>query len=131
MLRPGNAAEVTALPTLLTGVPLHQTAELLGDKAYDRAAVRRGLAARGISATIPGKANRRAPIWFDAWSYQGRHLVENAFADLKQFRGVACRYAKLAENYAGFVNLASWFIGTKQGQRPEPVYQRAETIRKV
>ena len=108
-----------------------QTAELLGDKAYDSAAVRRGLAALGISATIPGKSNRRVPIWFDAWSYQGRHLVENAFADLKQFRGVTCRYAKLAENYAGFVNLASWFIGTKQRQRPESVYQRAETIRKV
>ena len=119
------------LPALLADAPLTGTRELLGDKAYDSTAVRRGLAALGISATIPGKSNRRVPIWFDAWSYQGRHLVENAFADLKQFRGVACRYAKLAENYAGFVNLASWFIGTKQRQRPESVYQRAETIRKV
>jgi len=34
------------------------------------------------------------------WSlYRHRHLVENAFARLKHFRGLATRYDKLKRNY--------------------------------
>ena len=124
-LRPGNVAEAKELPALLAGVPLKETRELLGDKAYDSNAVRDLLASRDIIATIPSRANRKEPIWFDAESYQGRHLVENAFSDLKQFRGIACRYAKLADSYAGMVNLVSWFLGTKRQQRQAAAHQKA------
>ena len=44
-------------------------------------------------------------------------MVENAFADYKQFRGLATRYCKLACTFAGLVNLVGWYIGTKQHQR--------------
>ena len=125
LLRPGNVAEGKELPPLLAGVPLKETRELLGDKAYDSNAVRALQASRDIAATIPSKANRKEPIWFDEGSYQGRHLVENAFSDLKQFRGIACRYAKLADSYAGMVNLVSWFLGTKRRQRQAAAYQKA------
>lgn len=125
LLRPGNVAEVKELPTLLDGVPLNETRELLGDKAYDSNAVRDLLASRDIAATIPSKANRKEPIWFDEGSYQGRHLVENTFSALKQFRGIACRYAKLADSYAGMVNLVSWFLGTKRRQRQATAHQKA------
>ena len=102
LLRPGNVAEGKELPTLLAGVPLNDTRELLGDKAYDSNAVRALLASLDIAATIPSKANRKEPIWFDQGSYQGRHLVENAFRARKQFRGIACRYAKLADGTVTF-----------------------------
>lgn len=125
LIRPGNVAEAQELPALLDGVPLHETRELLGDKAYDSNGVRAGLAARDIAATIPSKANRKEPIPFDEWSYQGRHLVENAFSDLKQFRGLACRYAKRADSYAGMVSLAAWFLRTKRQQRPKSKYHQA------
>lgn len=125
LLKPGNVAEVKELPTLLAGIPSQEITELLGDKAYDSNAVRDLLASLDIIATIPSRANRKEPIRFDAGSYQGRHLVENAFSDLKQFRGIACRYAKLADSYAGMVNLVSWFLGTKRRQRPAAAHQKA------
>ena len=125
MIRPGNVAEAKELPTLLDGVPLPETRELLGDKAYDSNAIRGWLADRDIAATIPSKANRKEPIRFDQWSYQGRHLVENAFSDLKQFRGLACRYAKRADSYAGMVSLVAWFLRTKRRQRPASAYHQA------
>ena len=122
-IRPGNAAENLELPTLLDGI---ETGEVIADKAYDTNAIRLSLASSGIIATIPSKANRREPIWYDSDSYQTRHLVENFFVDLKQFRGVATRYCKLGESYVAFINLAGWFLETKTGRRTEklPVYKR-------
>ena len=64
--------------------------------------------------------------WYDPLSYRTRHLVENFFADLKQFRGIATRYCKLGESFAAFINLAGWFLETKTGRRTEkpPVYKK-------
>ena len=53
---------------------------------------------------------------------QRRHRVENAFSDLKQFRGIACRYAELATSYAGMVSLVAWFLRTKPNQRQAAEY---------
>ena len=124
LIRPGNVAKAKELPTLLAGVPLPETRELLGDKAYDSNGVRAGLAARDIAATIPSKANRKEPIPFDQWSCPGQPRLENAFGDLKQFRGLACRYAKRVDRYAGRVRLAAWFLRTKRRQRPASQYHQ-------
>ena len=90
-LRPGNAAAGKERPALLADVPLTATRELLGDQAYDRAGVRRGLASLNITATIPGRSHRKEPVGFAEGSYRRRHRVENAFSDLKQFWGIAGR----------------------------------------
>ena len=110
-LRPGNAAESSELHTLLDGV---QTDELIADKAYDTDAIRLALDTEGIIATIPPKSNRIIQYWFDPESYATRHLVENFFADLKQFRGIATRYCKLVESYEGFINLAAWVMESRE-----------------
>ncbi len=113
-IRPGNAAENAELSTLLDGVT---TSEVIADKAYDSNAIRWTLAAKGIIATIPPKANRKEALPFDRESYRTRHLVENLFADLKQFRGIATRYCKLGDRYRAFINLAGWFLDTKAVRR--------------
>ena len=46
----------------------------------------------------------------DWYFYKIRDLVENAFARLKQFRGIATRYDKLKRNYESSVALACIFI---------------------
>ena len=103
-IRPGNAAEGHELTTLLDGV---LTGELIADKAYDSHPIRLALASGGIIATIPQRVNRRVQYWYDSIRYRTRHLVENYFCDLKQFRAVATRYNKLADSYCATVNLAS------------------------
>jgi len=42
--------------------------------------------------------------------YKIRHLVENTFAHLKTFRGIATRYDQLKRNYQSVVALACIFI---------------------
>ena len=86
------------------------------------------LAAQGIVATIPPGVNRKIQPWYDPLRYRTRHLVENYFADLKQFRGVATRYCKLGDSFAAFVHLASWVIETRCTRRTakEPVYRASD-----
>ncbi len=42
-------------------------------------------------------------------------MVENWFADLKQFRGLTTRYCKLVERFRAFVCLAGWYLATRGG----------------
>ena len=122
-IRPGQVAENKEVPGLLAHL---DTGELIGDKAYDSNGIREWLEDAGIVATIPPKRNRKVQYWYDPLSYRTRHLVENFFADLKQFRGIATRYCKLGESYRAFINLAGWFLETKAGRRTakRPVYKK-------
>ena len=112
---PGNVGEATTLPNLIADI---DTEELIAAKAFDSDHIRLMLASQGIMATIPSRINRKMPVWYDPTRYRTRHLIENFFSDIKQFRGVATRYCKLAESYAAFVKMATWFVETRSTRRP-------------
>lgn len=80
---------------------------LLGDKGYDADRLRRSLREAGTTPVIPGRRNRQRAIRCDQKRYRDRHLVENAFCRLKDFRRVATRYDKLAANFLSSVALAT------------------------
>ena len=61
----------------------------------------------GAGPAIPGRRNRKRAIRYDQQRYRGRHLIENAFCRLKDFRRVATRYDKLAANFLSGVALAT------------------------
>jgi putative transposase len=84
---------------------------LLGDKAYDSAALRRWLSKRGTRPVIPNRSNRKRPFGFSKKWYRQRHRVENAFCRLKDFRRIATRYDRLARNFLASVYLAATIIG--------------------
>ena len=84
---------------------------LLADKGYDAAELRRFLTERGTEAVIPNKRNRtRERFAFDAVAYRQRNLVERMFAVLKDFRRIATRYDKLAQNFAAAIQLCAAVI---------------------
>ena len=76
---------------------------LLGDKAYDTNEIIEYCRENGIEVVIPPKKNRIEQREYDEYIYRLRHLVENAFLKLKRWRGVATRYAKTTEAFAGAV----------------------------
>lgn len=81
---------------------------LIADKAFDADdRVLAPLDAAGKTAVIPPRANRRLPRDFDHDLYKARHLIENFFAKLKQFRAIATRYDKTARNFLAAVHLAA------------------------
>lgn len=124
-LKPGNAYEGGELMPLLEGTPT--PGKLLADKAYDSNKIRDRLEADGVEAVIPPqrKPNRKPlKVECDMEAYKARHLVENAFADLKQFRGIATRYCKLAETFSELLSLVFWHLNTKEGRRGASPHSR-------
>jgi transposase len=80
---------------------------VLADKGYDADDLRRSLRRNGTVPVIPGRANRKRKVAYDKARYKDRHLVENAFCRIKDFRRVATRYDKLARNFLSTVALAT------------------------
>ena len=88
------------------------------------------LRSRGITAVIPEKSDQIAarkrkgsrggrPPAFDAEAYKDRNVVERSFALIKQWRGIATRYDKLAVTYrAGAVLHACLTWATLFGDMP-------------
>jgi len=105
MLTAGNVSDVKAAPALLERAG--RMRYLLGDKGYDANSLRKTLRENGISPVIPGRRNRKRVICYDQQRYRGRHLIENAFCRMKDFRRIATRYDKLAANFLSAVALAT------------------------
>jgi transposase len=81
---------------------------LIADRAFDAdSRVLDRLAAAGKSAVIPPRPNRLTPRDFDRELYKERHLIENFFCKLKQFRAIATRYDKTARNFLAAIHLAA------------------------
>ncbi len=68
------------------------------------------LRAAGKVAVIPPKRNRKAPRDYDRDLYAARHLIENFFCKLKQYRAIATRYDKTRRNFLAGIHLAATVI---------------------
>ena len=104
-LTPGNVSDVKAASDLLTRAK--STRYFIADKAYDANALRKSLRSQGTVPVIPGRSNRKRKIRHDKNRYKERHLIENAFCRLKDFRRVATRYDKLSANFLSAVAIAT------------------------
>ena len=51
--------------------------------------------------------NRKEPREYDSHLYKARHLMENFFARLKQYRAIATRYNKTSRNFLGAIHMAA------------------------
>jgi transposase len=81
---------------------------LIADKAFDAdKRVIEPLTEAGKNMAIPPKSNRKTSRNFDRHLYKARHLIENFFARLKQFRAIATRYDKTARNFLAAIHLAA------------------------
>ena len=91
---------------LLEGLPAEV---VIADKAYDSKALVDSIKARGAEAVIPSLSNRKRQREYDREHYKDRNLVERP-DQLKQYRRVATRYKKTAQNVLAFVHVASIMI---------------------
>ena len=77
----------------------------IADAAYDSDGLRRVLRERGSWPVIPNNPTRKRPHPFDRDLYRGR--IERTICRLKDFRRIATRYDKLAQNYLAAVHIAA------------------------
>jgi len=78
-------------------VPSDASRTLLADETFD-ADLRLidSLQAAGKVCVISSRSNRQNPRFYDKDTYKTRHLIENFYSWLKQFRAIATRYEKNA-----------------------------------
>jgi transposase len=107
-LTAGQAHDLEGADALL---PHMQAETLLADKAFDAdQRVVDPLRAAGKQFVIPPKSNRKVQRTFDRELYKARHLMENFFCKLKQYRAIATRYDKTTRNFLAAIHLAAAII---------------------
>ena len=110
LITEGATADCSQAAKLIEGIDAEH---LLADKAYDVDALIKLAMLAGMSIVIPPKRNRKIQRDYDKDLYMLRHLVENAFLQLKQWRGVATRYAKNASSFLAAVHIRCIAIWAK------------------
>jgi transposase len=107
----GQCSDVEGADVLLGRVAART---VIADKGYDAdARVLDRLEEAGKTAVIPPRSHRRVPRDYDRHLYKARHLIENFFAHLKQFRAIATRYDKTARNFLAacyFAAVLIWLV---------------------
>jgi transposase len=128
VVTPGQRHDSTQLATVLDAIrvprpdgrgrPRKRPDHLIADKGYSYRRCRDLLRRRGIPHTIPERSDRRErrarhpgrPLAFDRERYRRRNVVERCFNRLKQWRGVATRFEKRADNYRAMLAIASLML---------------------
>ena len=107
-LTPGNVADTRmAIPLLEIARP---TRRLFADKAYDADSLRQWLAQKNIKAVILSSATRKTPYPLNRKAYRRRNVIERLFCRLKNWRRIATRYDRLANNYLAALALVAAVI---------------------
>ena len=107
-LTSGQVHDLAGADVLLADI---ETGAVIADKAYDADdRVVRPLEQVGIEVVIPPRSYRKNPRHYDRELYKARHLIENFFCKLKQFRGIATRYDKLSWNFLAALQFAAILI---------------------
>lgn len=86
---------------------------LLADKAFDAYWLKQRLLAQACQVVIAQKSNRPSPMAIYMEVYKWRHLIENFFCKLKEFKRIALRSDKTDSSEAAVSTLASAVINLR------------------
>jgi len=104
---PGQRFDTVGVPPLIAGLAFQA---LIGDMALDSNALIADLDARGAKVVIAQHPRRAQPLAIDAEMSKWRHLIENFFCKLKEFKRIALRADKTDQSFAAMIHLASAVI---------------------
>ena len=110
VLLPGQRFDTVGVPPLIDGLSFDA---LIADSAFDSNAIIADLDARGAKAVIAQHSRRAAPLAIDKEMYKWRHLIENLFCKLKEFKRIAMRADKTDQSFAAMIHLAAAVIHSR------------------
>ena len=108
LLTAGQVSDYRGAATVLPVLPDAEV--LIADKGYDSDRFRTALAQRAITPCIPGRANRKQPVSYDAELYKQRNRIERMFGRLKDWRRIATRYDRCAHTFFSAICLVATVI---------------------
>lgn len=109
-LLPGQAHDLRGVPELLERM---EAGHMLADRAFDADWLREALSEHDITPVIPPRKNRKHPAGYDEEMYKWRHLVENFFQKIKDYRAIETPYCKTDARFAAFISIAATMLCLK------------------
>ena len=110
VLLPGHRFDTIGIEPLLKGIDF---GALLADKAFDSNSIIADLNERGAQIVISQHPRRAQPILIDLEMYKWRHLIENFFCKLKEFKRIARRACKTDHSFSAMIYLAAGVINSR------------------
>ncbi|MFI0845993.1 IS5 family transposase [Mesorhizobium sp. IMUNJ 23232] len=110
VLLPGHRFDTVGVPTLFDGIDF---GALIADKAFDSNTIVADLDERGAKIVISQHPRRTKPLPLDAEMYKWRHLIENFFCKLKEFKRIAMRADKTDISFAAIIHLAAAVLNSR------------------
>jgi transposase len=110
VLLPGQRFDTVGVPPLIDGLAFEA---LIADKAFDSNAIITELEARGVKVVISQHPRRTKPLAVDEEMYKWRHLIENFFGKLKEFKRIAMRADKTDTSFSAIIHLAAAVINSR------------------
>jgi transposase len=110
VLLPGHRYDTIGVPPLIEGI--HFDA-LIADMAFDSNSITADLDARGVKAVIAQHPRRAIARDVDAEVYKWRHLIENFFCKIKEFKRIAMRSDKTDRSFSAMIQLAAAVIHSR------------------
>ena len=110
ILLPGHRFDTVGVAPLIADVAF---GGLLGDTAFYSNAIIAELDERGAKVVISQHPRRATPREIDAEVYKWRHLIENFFCKLKEFKRIAMRSDKTDRSFSAMIHLAAAVIHSR------------------
>jgi transposase len=110
VLLPGQRHDTIGVAPLIEGVEFEG---LIADKAFDANWIIKELDERGAKVCVSQMPGRKQPRDVDRDVYKWRHLIENFFCKLKEFKRVAMRSDKTDTSFAAMIHLSATLINSR------------------
>src|SRR4051795_6776327 len=107
---PGQRFDTVGVPPLIDGLAF---GALIADTAFDSNDIIADLNERGAKVVIAQHPRRISPLDIDREMYKWRHLIENFFCKLKEFKRIALRADKTDQSFAAMIHLAATIINSR------------------
>lgn len=110
VLLPGHRFDTVGMPPLIEGIRFDA---MIADKAFDSDIIIADLNERGAKIVISQHQRRTRKLPLDAEMYKWRHLIENFFCKLKEFKRIAMRADKTDTSFNAIIHLAAAVINSR------------------
>ena len=110
VLLPGQRYDTVGVAPLIKDI---EFGGLIADKAFDSNWIIEDMNERGAQIVISQHPRRIQPLKIDAEIYKWRHLIENFFGKLKEFKRIALRSDKTDQSFNAMINLCSAIINSR------------------
>ena len=110
VLLPGHRYDTVGVPPLIDGLAF---GGLIADMAFDSNAIIADLNQRGAKVVIAQHPRRASALPIDVDLYKWRHLIENFFGRLKDFKRIAMRADNTDQSFIASIYLAAAVLNSR------------------